>query len=470
MMVRFGIIGLLFSLLFASCRKDQLITDSSAKLEISTDSILFDTVFTTIGSTTKTFLIHNRHKQPIKITRAWLEGGLTSKFRMNIDGVPGTVINDIEILAEDSMWVFVEVTVDPNNQTTPLVITDRILFETNGNQQNVVLEAWGQDAHYFNSQVLCNQVWNNDKPYLIYNSILVDSLCSLTINAGCKLYFHKGSALLVQGTLIVAGDRTNPVVMQGDRLEPFYAEAPDQWYGVWMLNGSRDNVIDGAIIKNAYIGVRADTMNYSANPTLVMSNSTVKNHAAAAIYGVGSRIRAYNCVFANCGQYVGAFAIGGDYSFYHCTFGNWWTYDNRQTPVLIINNYYEDVNEVIHTRPLDSCNFYNCIIYGDQEDEIELDQSTNTAVNYRYKFHYSLLKTTLSTASSNYIQCIINLEPEFRDGPNVNFKLGSTSNAINKGDINVITTFFPGFLNLDLAGLSRITDGPPDLGAYEYYP
>ena len=452
-----------------SCRKDQLLTDPSAMLEISADSILYDTVFTNIGSTTKSFLIYNRHEQPMKITRARLEGGPASNFRMNIDGMPGYSIEDIEIPAKDSLWVFVEVTVDPNSQNTPMVITDKIIFETNGNIQQVVLEAWGQDAHYYNGQVLCNLTWNNDKPYLIYNSILVDSLCSLTINAGCRVHFHKGSALLVQGTLIVNGTRSNPAVFQGDRLEPFYAEVADQWYGIWMLAGSRDNIIDGAVIKNAYIGLRADTMNYSANPTLILKNSILKNHAAAALYGVGSRIRAYNSIFGNCGQYVVALAIGGDYSFYHCTFANYWNLDNRQTPTLLINNYYETVTQTIITRPLDSANFYNCIIYGDLANEYELDQSTNTSINYRYKFHHCVLKTELPTSGPNYIAPVANLDPEFQDGLNVNFKLKPLSGAINKGDMNVIGTFFPGELNLDLSGNSRITDGPPDCGAYEYY-
>ncbi|MCC7301991.1 MAG: hypothetical protein IT233_05065 [Bacteroidia bacterium] len=452
----------------SSCRKDQLLTDAAAKLEMSTDSILYDTVFTSIGSTTRSFLVYNRHEQPMNISRIWLESGQASDFRFNIDGFPGPVVNDVEIPAKDSLWVFVEVTVDPNSQNSPLIITDKLLFETNGNIQQVVLEAWGQDAHYFNGQVLCNQTWNNDKPYLIYNSILVDSLCSLTINAGCRIHFHKGSALLVQGTLIVNGTRSNPAVFQGDRLEPFYAEVADQWFGIWLLNGSRDNIVDGAVIKNAYIGIRSDTMNYSVNPTLLLKNSILKNHAAAALYGVGSKVRAYNCTFGNCGQYAAALAIGGDYSFYHCTFANYWNLDNRQTPALIINNYYESSDQNIITRPLDSCNFYNCIIYGDLANEIELDQSTNTSVNYRYKFHYCVLKTELPVTGPYFISPVVNQDPAFLDSLNGDYKLRPLSSAINKGDMNVISTFFPGELNLDLKGNSRITDGPPDCGAYEY--
>jgi hypothetical protein len=463
-------LSLLPAFLLVSCKKDKILNDTSAKLEFSSEKILYDTVFTTIGSTTKYIKVYNRHSQKLIISSIRLGGGVSSRYRFNIDGIPGPVVRDLEIPAKDSLWVFVEVTINPNQQNTPLIVTDSLIFETNGNFQNVLLEAWGQDANYFNGQILCNQVWNNNKPYLIYNSILVDSLCTLTINPGCKIHFHKGSALLVKGTLIVNGDRNNKVVFQGDRLEAFYANAPDQWYGIWLMNGSRDNTINGAVIKNAFIGIRADTMNYSANPTLSISNSQVTNHAAACLYGVGSRIRAWNTIFANAGQYVAALAIGGDYNFYHCTFANYWTFDNRQTPTLLINNYYKDINEVIQTRPLDSANFYNCIIYGDKEEELKLDRSTNTGPPFRYKFHHCNLKTQVSTPATNFISPVVNDPVYFRNPGNFDFRPGSLSNAINRGDMNVITTFLNGNLNLDFAGLSRITDGPPDNGAFEYYP
>ncbi len=137
---------------------------------------------------------------------------------------------------------------------------------------------------------------------------------------------------------------------------------------------------------------------------------------------------------------------------------------------MLINNYYKDINEVIQTRPLDSANFYNCIIYGDKEEELKLDRSTNTGPPFRYKFHHCNLKTQVSTPATNFISPVVNDPVYFRNPGNFDFRPGSLSNAINRGDMNVITTFLNGNLNLDFAGLSRITDGPPDNGAFEYYP
>src|SRR4051812_1384420 len=96
---------LLLPLLFSSCRKDELLTDSSAKLGFSTDSVLFDTVFHYAGSTTKVFRIYNPHDQPLNISKAYLAGGTGSAFKLNIDGISTTsstpVIHDIEILGGD---------------------------------------------------------------------------------------------------------------------------------------------------------------------------------------------------------------------------------------------------------------------------------------------------------------------------------------------------------------------------------
>src|ERR1035441_1721777 len=163
-----------------SCKKDRITTDPSAKLSFSTQSILFDTVFTTVGSTTKTFLVYNRNSQSIKISSIQLARGTASNFRINVNGLKGVQFNNIEIRAKDSMFVFVEVTVNPNNASSPLVIRDSIVFQTNGNMQDVHLEAWGQNAYFYTpnifpangfpgySNISCNAVWTNDKPHVIY--------------------------------------------------------------------------------------------------------------------------------------------------------------------------------------------------------------------------------------------------------------------------------------------------------------
>ena len=167
-----------------SCRKD--IGQSDGALEFSVDTVIFDTVFTTIGSVTRRFMIYNRDSRPVPISSAILAGGNDSKYRINIDGMSGVAFSDIEIPGDDSLFAFVEVTLDPNNQLDPAMVTDSVVFNTNGVQQDVDLVACGWDAHFIYptnfspslgafSVVNCDTTWTSEKPIVIYGLAAVDS-------------------------------------------------------------------------------------------------------------------------------------------------------------------------------------------------------------------------------------------------------------------------------------------------------
>jgi hypothetical protein len=466
--------------IFSSCKKDSIITDSSAKLGFSADSVLFDTVFTTVGSTTKMFRVYNPNAQAINISKIFLANGSTSQFRINVDGVSGTSLHDFEILAGDSLFVFVQVTVFPNNQNSPLLIKDSILFETNGNQQRVMLTAVGQDVHLHKpdhfptnglppySIIGCNETWINDKPHLIFGYAVVDEGCKLTIQHDVKVYMNTSSVLWVYkgGTLVVNGFKDGEVVFQGARLEPDYKDVSGQWGKIWLSPESINNVIDWAIIKNGSIGVQVDTLGASASPTLEISNTIIKNMSAAAIFGQGTYIKGYNCVFANCGKYVGAFTIGGRYRFDQCTFANF-SDGQRTTPTVALSNYYVDYTGTTQIRDLDSAYFGNCIIYGDIDDEIGLDSSSFGGV-FNYQFDHCLVKTLLNTSDvQHYITPQTNLDPLFKDVTTNDYHLRLTSPAINNGTTSI-------FIGTDLDNNPRPATNDmaslPDIGAYEYQP
>lgn len=373
-----------------SCRKDQFITDSSADLGFSQDTVLFDTVFTTIGSTTKALKVYNPNNQRIKISSIDLAGGENSQFRINVDGVNGPSHSEVEIAANDSLWIFVEVTVDPGNLDLPFIVEDSVIFYTNGNRQSVLLNAWGQDAHFhggsnFFTELACDEVWNNDKPHVVYNIVGVGEGCCLTINQGVQVHCHAGSGIYVyRGCIDVNGEYENEVVFQGDRLEPFYEDLAGQWGieltfefetqlgiesatisrgGIW-LNQSIGSTIDYAIIKNGIVGLQVDTIGSVFEEALVMRNTKINNMSAHGLWSQGGSIRAENCEFTNCGQATGALTIGGEYDFRHCTFGNYWTQSNRQSPSFLLTDYYEDFEGNIQWRPFVSADFYNCIMHG----------------------------------------------------------------------------------------------------------
>jgi len=466
-----GLFFLSVVLLF-SCRQEEFTTNPDAKLEFASDTITFDTIFTSIGSTTQWFTVKNPNKQSVNITKIFLAGGENSPFRLNINGMAAAEDYNVSISGGDSLYIFVEVTIDPTGQNNPMIIHDSIVFNLNGQSQDVDLIAFGQDFHLFDGEVLKTQRWENDKPYLIYNSVLIDSLETLTIDAGCRIHFHKGSSMFVKGTLQTNGTLEQPVKFLGDRLEGAYQDVPGQWGaftelddgsthvygGIHLLQGSRDNYIDYAVIKNANKGIEIDSMGFSDNPMLTLKNSRIENMTLNCLDARTTRIEASNCIFANSGSYTVALLFGGDYKFYHCTVANYYNLDTRSEPALILNNYYE-YNNATYSFDLNAV-FGNCIVYGNNLNEVALKKSGSGTFSYFFK--NCLLNTNLNSAQG-FDNSVFNKEPLFADISEYNYAVDSLSPAKNIGDID-IATLYP----LDLNQNSRLTDTGPDLGALEW--
>ena len=135
--------------LTVACRKEiKYSYDSSKNISLSTDTIAFDTVFTSIGSSTRILMIYNNNSENLKINSIRLEQGSSSPYSVNVDGVSGTTFKDTEIYANDSLYVFIKVTINPNDDNNPFFVEDRLIFNTNGNEKIVHLTAYGQNANY----------------------------------------------------------------------------------------------------------------------------------------------------------------------------------------------------------------------------------------------------------------------------------------------------------------------------------
>jgi hypothetical protein len=473
--------GTLLLVLLFSCGKDPVV-NPDAKLEFSTDTVLFDTVFTTIGSTTKNFRVYNNNNQPVLIDKIMLAGKGNSKFRLNINGRLTNELEKVEIPANDSIFIFVEVTLDPANQNDPMVVQDSVVFLSGKGSQDVDVIAFGQDVHLVNGEILKTTHWVNDKPYLVYNSMLVDSLETLTIDPGTRIHFHKRSSMLVKGTLVVNGSLEQPVSFLGDRLESQYDEYPGQWGswieydeggiyilgGIHFLNGSKDNVINHAIIKNAIKGIQCDTLANPAKPTLTISDSRIENMTVAGIYAQSSTILASNCVIANCGSWCVALTLGGSYEFYHCTLSNNFGFGTRTEPTLMLNNFFV-AEGTAYVYNLYNALFANCIITGSRPMEIAFVNKVNQQPvpgQFNYVFDHCLVTVdTMNTSDeSKWINVVKNVSPKFDSLTiyNRNYRLDTLSPAKDRGNL-FLAKFFP----LDLDGNSRLLDAGPDIGAYE---
>ena len=458
-------------LLLQSCYEKESFTNStSARLSFSIDTLKFDTIFSNVGSTTHQFIVYNRNNDAVRTSVS-----LQSKYyRLNVDGIASNDIRNLEIRGNDSAFVFVEVTVDPKDSDSPILVFDSILFETNGNQQDVKLEAFGQNVHLYNDSIIEDAHWVNDRPYLIYNSVLVDSACTLIIDPGTRIYFHNNSSLIVKGKLHVNGTVDAPVFMQGDRLDKYYSDKSGQWGASYVVNdnmyyfgnihildGSRGNTIDYAIIKNGIKGIQVDN-HFEDEQTLTLSNSIIQNMSIAGIYAQNANMLVYNTVISNCGYYAAALTLGGDYQFIHSTLANY--NPSHRNPSLIFNNYYIDNEETVIVYDF-LAQFSNSIIYGSLNSEFVVDMVPTDMAQFAYAFENCMLryndkeKMPGQGVFRNVISDIDSL-PRFVNISEGDFHLDTLSAAKDKGHDYYLSEY-----PIDLDGNQR--DDKPDLGAYE---
>ena len=471
---------LVLSMLYA-CKKDIIDSNKTATLHFSTDTITFDTIFASIGSITKTLTVYNNNDFSVQ-TDIELKGSSVGNFRMNVDGIAGDAVKNVEISAKDSIFIFLEVTINPSSNNTPYILTDSLIFTTGTKKQDINLVAWGQDAYFHTAntfgqiidgtdtiifpyhQVDCTLPWENDKPHVIYGYAIIDAGQTLNINAGCNIFLHKNSGILVgnpfsgsSGSSIkVNGTLGNEVTFQGDRLDPWYKDIPGQWDRIWIMPGSVNNEINYTIIKNGNIGIHADSL-LENETTVEINNTIIENMSSIGILGQGASITATNTLVSRCGQYTVACNIGGDYNFTHCTFANYWNYNHRNTPSILLNNYYEGADGQTYLRNLTAANFTNCIVYGSLSTEISFQKEESAVFNYMFNHCLIKLDPTISTNNLHYTNAIINQSPNFIDAYENNFHLTENSPAIDVG----ISTF----ITVDIEGNIR---NNPDLGAFEF--
>lgn len=457
--------------LFAACKKDKpFYTGSDANLVFQfwpgqpADTVYFDTVFTRLPGTkyprsvNKQFFIVNRLNNPVK-TDITLGGGANSSFRINVDGVSSTDFRDVEIPAKDSLIAFVEVTLEANNQINPAIVLDSIMFNTNGNRQKVMLSAYGWDAIYYRDSLISqNVLWDKtDKPYVIVNSILVNSNTTLKISQGVNVYSSPESSIYILGTLEIEGTEQNPAVFQGDRLQPGYDETPGQWQGIHILKDSKDSKIKNAVIKNAVIGVRVDSLSNNSNPKLHITQTLIKDCSFYGIIGITAPIFAENVAVARCGAngFVGYF--GGSYTLRHCTIASGFLGGRSQSALAFNNIQRDEKDRFVRSFPI-SYSLENCIIYGPLEDELILDIHSGTPPDFSLVDH-CLIKTKEYKNLLDINNNLLNQDPLMISPREANLGIRPGSPVIGKSKILAPP------VSIDLKG--NIRKIPADIGAYE---
>lgn len=496
-----------------SCTKINYTSNPNDKLEFSHDTLLFDSVFTTIGSISLYLSVINPHDEAVLIDKIELVDGLGSDYRINIDGqgldengYPITSVQDVTILPNDSLFIFVEVTVDPTSSTSAFINKDLLRFRSNGSDQFVELIAYGRNANFhhqpgnwFDSSnppeniLDCDEVWSSDLPHVIYGPIRVSPGCTLTIEAGAEVYVHNGSGIWVQGgTLQIEGTLNEKVIFQGDRLEDSYSDYPGQWGlefpiefeyegenvyftvsrgGVW-LDRSLNSSINHAVFKNGTVGLWVDSVATGAEYALKIANSEITNMSSIGLLSQGGFIHGLNNLFTDCGEACGAFTLGGEIIMHLSTFANYWTSSSfRQGATVYISDWYKSSGDIIQHRPfLSSTEFRNCLIWGNNATLNDFDELVSSILDPSFYTDQIFTSCSVDVQDEDFPlniigdNCTIDLEPPFTSTINRNFRLEGNSSIWN--GISSMPPFDAADVSSDLDGLPRSTFSP-DRGCYE---
>lgn len=468
-------------LLLSNCRKEQF---GKGNLSFSTDTLTFDTVFTSLGSTTKYFKVFNTDKKAVKISNIHLKHLVGTQFRISVDGLQGDNFNEVEIPAKDSVYVFVEVTVNPTSAATPFLIIDDVEFTSNGETSTVHLQAFGQNAHFHYGQIINGaETWNSDLPHVVISHDTVPGIyikCggSLTINSGCKIFFANNSALFVEGTLNAnATSWTDSIVFQGVRLEEYYNDKPGQWFGIVFLRNKTctpQGNFNHCIINESSYGIYAgaglsvsitDYLGATGRPEVTIQNSIVENSLYNAVYGFNANINAENSIFHTAGENLVKFGLGGDYTFNQCTMYNGGSkYVDHQKESLFLSNLVSDGTNT-YLEPLKT-NFTNCVVYGSLENEVSFNNAESPSfTNFDNAFHYCDVKTkqdTFELFSGIHDNMLFNQEPRFVKAEEFNFTPSDSA-----GFFSPLIDFAPTGLSEDIYGTHRPQRTKWDVGAIE---
>lgn len=451
----------LFGLIISSCIEDDFTNSPSNTLTFSRDTVSFDTVFTDLGTPTARLLVYNKAKKSINISDIRFKKE-NSNFQMNVDGMSGRNFQNVEIRAQDSIYIFIECYIDSDDSDEPYLVDDQLQFITNGVTQEVRVEAYGQNVTRLrNMRITADTRFTPQRPYVIFDSLIVEQGAKLTIEPGSKLLFHDKASLTIRGQLEAVGDKDNLIQFRGDRLDNVlpdveYDIMSGQWHGVTIAAESFDNRMEYVDMRSTNIGLQIDSCGNLEKMKLLLLNSWIHNSQSYAISAKYAWIDAYGCCFSEAAYgVVGLW--GGKHHFAQCTIANNYLFAPMYEPLLCLYHCMPDSEE--NGQPLMTASFENCIIYGLSSDINEGDL-TGTNVYLR-----NVLLKSAGSDDEHFINCVWDSDPLFytiREDYHFDYRLRNDSPAIAAGNPAYILSEY----RYDRYGNDRLSAGNPDLGAY----
>ncbi len=435
MMRRLFFLILTIAGLLACNDNDSFSTAPGNRLTFSEDTVSFDTVFSTVPSSTQTFWVRNKSGDGIRIQTVRLERGTQSGYRVNVDGTYlDPVGGDFEVRKGDSILVFVEVTTRENHEQEPQLVEDHLIFTLeNGAQQRVNLRAYSWDAQKLRDLVVSRDtVIESSVPLLIYGSgIKVAEGATLTLR-NTELYFHDGAGMDVDGQLRAEGS-----LFRGDRLDRMFSYLPydhisGQWRGIEIARTSKFNVLDNCEIRNAWDALKCDST------SIEMTGTVVHNNRGVGLSARNSNVLLNYCQFTNT---LGDCLLleGCQATIDHCTLAQFYPFSANRGAAFRFTNTNQPL--------LLTCT--KTLVTG-YADDVVMGEAIDTTIAYDYRFSDCILRTDSVTDKERFERIVwetpkdsIQGKQHFRVIDEVNlyydFTIDSISPAFKLGIGRIIT-------------------------------
>lgn len=452
------------SMISTSCISDDVTTSPSHTLSFSRDTVSFDTVFTDVGTPTARLVVHNRASKSISITSIHFKSP-SPYFRMNVDGVSGSEFSNVEIRAKDSIYIFIECYIPEQSVDEPVKIEDKLEFLTNGVEQCVLLEAWGRNVTRLHGIIINEDTrFTSDRPYVIFDSLIVAENTTLRIEPGVQMLFHDNAYMRVYGCLEAIGEPGRMIDFRGDRLDEVlpgisYDIMSGQWRGISIASESFGNRMEYVDMRSTVNGLQIDSCADVSRTKMTLLNSWLHNSRGHVLESSYAQIDATGCCFSeSAGAVVNL--KGGDINFLQCTFANNYLFSAIYQPILVLEHLYEKDGEKNDLPPMRG-KFANSIVYGIPSG-LNIEDLTDSDVimeNVSFK--------SAGSDDDNFISCIWDTDPMFytiREDYYFNYRLRDDSPVKTAGNPGLLT---PESMT-DMDGINRLSDGNPSLGAYQY--
>ena len=468
----------LIILFITGCKEETVSYSSSLRLAFSADTVRFDTVFTTIGSSTRAVMVYNPNRNAVRISDVSVS---TPYFQINLDGENDlSRLHDLTLNGGDSLFLFVRTTIDPLQDNAPVFLTDSICFLVNGNKQHVWLEAYGQNIHLLRHSTTHTQYddfhFLADLPYLVFDTMEV--MGTTLVDAGVTIYMHAGASLLLNGAVSAQGTQEKPIRITGDRLDKLFPKVPyqmasGQWGGIYLIADSLTpaphDTLNYVEILSGNIGLYV----YSPNPTnprhITIGNARIHNHARYGLVLLNTHTTLYNSEISNCASFC-IYLAGGTHRLTHNTIASFFGYPysnlnihttgRQDVPAVYVSLYDEQTEQT-------QLSLYNNIITGARLNNLGFDSVPDAVQGIEVANNYLLADSLPDTWAHDNIYAATsdtvfrNTYYLYKEYNYYDFRLDSVSPARGVGAADYAAPY-----PTDRLGIPRTE--PIDAGCYQW--